>query len=347
MTFLLFIFLILFPYSILISQFRSVKKLDASPSEKCLVLDENGIAYVKKCKKGKYCNFFSKTNEGICSNFILPLFVGDACGSNEECLSQNCDKGKCEEPEFCFNDLQCDSGKFCDIHNKNELTYKCLDLKKENDECLSNEECGKFMLCNSNQNNQNNQNGKCTKIASLNSENNAIVMINGSPDNNNELNKFLCESGVIYNDNNKCVDTNSIEEEFLCDEKKKCQFNNNEFDCLHNPIDNNFYCPVGGLQKKVFKIYKDEIDTQFEKYENDDLMWNWNNNKLHADKKDLKEKFFYGENYFFGKYNTEFGGGDEDDKDAINVIEFLQQMSLSANWIMVKKYFFILCVLLF
>ena len=356
MNFILFISLIVFSQNSLFNNFkthmlRSVEKLDASPTEKCLVQDENGISYVKKCKKGKYCNIFENSGviEGVCVNFLLPLFVDDTCTSNEECLSQNCDNGKCKEPDNCFNDLQCDYGKYCDIHNPNDKTYKCKDLKEQDKDCYSNEECGKFMLCNYNKtDDKGNAIGICTKIASVVTDNEACVVIDGVKECDSELNKFLCENGQIYN--NKCL---KLENDEISCEDNYCKINDEndeyKFECKFNPIANNYYCPYSNAQKNVFQKYKNEIVEQYKKYENDDIMWNWNNNKLHADDKDLKELLFYAENPFFAKYNTEIGSGKEDDEDAIKVIEFLQQLSLSSNWIILslKKYFFILCLLSF
>ena len=335
--------------------FRSMEKLDASPAEKCLVQDVNGISYVKKCKKGKYCQIFKNGNytQGICVNFKLPLFVDDACLSNEECLTQNCDNGKCKEQDFCFNDNQCEKGKYCDIHNPvnsdgtNSNTYSCKDMKNVNaNDCNSSEECGKFMFCNIKTNNTEDK-GTCTKIGSVDSDN-VFVYINGSY--SEKYNKFLCSSGII--EGNTCKTSDDVkaintDDDISCDNDNNCKFNST-YTCQFNPIENNYYCPFSSLQLKAFAKYKEELNKQFEKYENDDKMWNWNNIRLHGEKKDLKEYLFYYENPIFIKYNVEYDIND-DDEDALDVIEFLQQIYLTSKLlkINIKKLFFIISMILF
>jgi hypothetical protein len=100
-------------------------QLPASPSGKCQVMDGNGIYYVQKCKNGKICkegeDFENGKYYGVCIDFVLPNFVGDACAANEECISQNCDGTKCDEPkEACFTDLQCDYGKYCNTNKTSD-----------------------------------------------------------------------------------------------------------------------------------------------------------------------------------------------------------------------------------
>ena len=350
--------------------FRSMEKLDASPAEKCLVQDVNGISYVKKCKKGKYCQIFKNGNytQGICVNFKLPLFVDDACLSNEECLTQNCDNGKCKEQDFCFNDNQCEKGKYCDIHQVNSdgtnsdanadgtitdanpvdtNSYSCKDMKKkgENADCNSSEECGIFMFCN--KENGDITIGKCTKIGSLD---NGIVFVYINGRYSEKYNKYLCSSGVI--EGNTCKTSDEVKainanDDISCDNDKICSFNST-YTCQFNPIENNYYCPFSSLQSKAFAKYKEELNKQFEKYENDDKMWNWNNIRLHGEKKDLKEYLFYYENPIFIKYNVEYDIND-DDEDALDVIEFLQQIYLNSKLlkINIKKLFFIISMILF
>jgi hypothetical protein len=329
--------------------FRSMEKLDASPTDRCLVQDINGISYVKKCKKGKYCQKFNNGNyiQGICVNFKLPLFVDDACLSNEECLTQNCDNGKCKEQDFCFNDNQCEKGKYCDIHNPNNSdgtnsnTYSCKDMKNENGECYTSEECGKFMFCN--KETKDSDKGNCTKIGSVSG--NVFVFINGS--HSEKYDKFLCTNGQIEANTCKTSEEVNTNDDISCNNKNKCTFDSTT-DCQFNPIENNYYCPYSSLQSKAFAKYKEELNKQFEKYENDDKMWNWNNIRLHGEKKDLKEYLFYYENPIFIKYNVEYDIND-DDEDALDVIEFLQQIYLNSNLlkINIKKLFFIISMILF
>ena len=323
--------------------FRSMEKLDASPTDRCLVQDINGISYVKKCKKGKYCQKFKNGNyiQGICVNFKLPLFVDDACLSNEECLSQNCDNGKCKEQDFCFNDNQCEKGKYCDMHkpegSEDINTYKCEKMKNEGAECYSSEECGKFMFC-VKDSDDTEKKGNCKRIGSE-PNGNVFVFVNG--EHSEKYDKFLCPYGQIIGNICSNVDNSEI----TCDDNKKCIIDSS-IDCQYNPIENYYYCPYSNYQLTAFKKYKSEIDKQFGKYENDDKMWNWNNNRLHGDKKELKEYLFYYENPIFTKYNVEYSK--DDDEDALDVIEFLQQMYLNSNWLKtnIKKFFLIIITMI-
>ena len=154
-----------------------------------------------------------------------------------------------------------------------------------------------------------------------------------------KYNKYLCSNGII--DGNTCSNPNS--EVITCNENDYCKSFPN-IKCQYNPIENYYYCPYSNLQSTAFSKYKSEIDKQFGKYENDDKMWNWNNNRLHADKKELKEYLFYYENPIFTKYNVEYSK--DDDEDALDVVEFLQQMYLNSNWLKtsIKKFFFIIII---
>ena len=80
------ILFILLAFSISCIRFRCMDQLPASPTEKCQVIDSNGIYYVQKCKNGKICkegeDFEKGKYYGVCIDFVLPLFVGDACAAN-------------------------------------------------------------------------------------------------------------------------------------------------------------------------------------------------------------------------------------------------------------------------
>ena len=84
-------------------RYRCMDKLDGSPAGKCLVVDNIGIYYVSSCKTGKVCDYNEDENDpnwsnwGQCKSFKLPGFDGQACTSNEECLSNNCDGTSCAE----------------------------------------------------------------------------------------------------------------------------------------------------------------------------------------------------------------------------------------------------------
>jgi hypothetical protein len=179
-------------------------QLPAAPTEKCQVMDENGIYYVKKCKTGKVCkegtDIFKGQYYGVCIDFVLPNFVGDTCSANEECISHNCDGTKCEEPkDVCYNDLQCDYGNYCDMHRPNDAdnTYKCVYMQKEGKTCYSDNQCGRFMLCSFE---KNNNVGTCQKIGSIKKGNYAS-------------DPYLCEYGYLGK-NDICSEIKSVG---LCD----------------------------------------------------------------------------------------------------------------------------------
>ena len=65
--------------------------------------------------------------------------------------------------------------------------------------------------------------------------------------------------------------------------------------------------------------------------ENDDVMWNWNNNRFHGDNKELKLKyFFYLHPEFYGKYDNF-----DDEMDCI--IDYLRQKELNPSKIICIK----------
>jgi len=315
------------------SRLKCASSLSGGLTDSCYAVDinNNNIKYVSKCKKGKICmtqeelsdtrsindlklfqDGFSNLNLGQCVPFPMPLFVDDACTVNEECASKNCDGGKCKEPEFCNNDLQCDYGKYCDMHNnidKEKNEYKCKEFKNENDKCYDNNECGRFMLCNFG---EYNSEGICKKIGSIS---------NGEKVSDD----MLCKTG-FRDDNKEC---HEITENTICKNNQSnynLENNKNETKiCKNNEIDDSYY-PINSRNKiEAFYDYKSKLDEEFDEMENDDKMWNWNNNRLHGDKKELKLKyFFYKHPEYYGKYHKY-----DDEIDCI--VDYLRQKELNSS----------------
>ena len=174
-------------------RYRCMDKLDGSPAGKCLVVDNIGIYYVSSCKTGKVCDYNEDENDpnwsnwGQCTSFKLPGFDGQACTSNEECLSNNCDGTSCAEKGggVCINDLACEKGKYCNDAGK------CVSI--HSGECKSSKECEPYHVCNRG------NDGKrvCVKVGSL--ANDADVD-NDLPD---EYKALVCDGGYVNNDG-KC-----------------------------------------------------------------------------------------------------------------------------------------------
>ena len=150
-NFLVFICLLLFEQTILLSTNREILYLPMKKDHKygddiCYYRDEidekhdYAVYYVKPCEKGKYCETeVSEQPFGFCRDILtnatdFPTYEGD-CNSNGECLDGlNCDNGKCKKvcdspdenhPDFPFYDnissIEClsygtkttDDGKHC------------------------------------------------------------------------------------------------------------------------------------------------------------------------------------------------------------------------------------------
>ena len=176
-------------------RYRCMDKLDGSPAGKCLVVDYIGIYYVSSCKTGKVCDYVEDevAGWGQCTNFKLPGFDGQACTSNEECWSNNCDGTKCAEKVsgydgdvgICINDLACEKGKFC---NEDGL---CKPI--HSGECDFSNECQPYHVCNFNDKGV----GTCVKVGSL--DTNSYVY-NDLPD---EYKGLVCKGGYV-NRESKC-----------------------------------------------------------------------------------------------------------------------------------------------
>ena len=325
------------------SRLKCVTSLTGGLLDSCYAKDVNNIAYVSKCKKGKICmnkndmiesrsinnleifqNVISDLNLGQCVPFPMPLFIDDACVVNEECASKNCDGGKCKEPEFCTDDLQCDYGKFCDCHRNYGRTYKCIILQKEGNPCADHNDCGKFMLCHKE---KNSRAGLCTKIGSIANGNFAI-------------DDMLCKTGY-RNINGYCKE---ITENTICNENDKATIyldddNSVDVECKKIDIDDSYYPNVSRSKIEAFYDYKNLLDEEYDEMENDDVMWNWNNNRFHGDNKELKLKyFFYLHPEFYGKYDNF-----DDEMDCI--IDYLRQKELNISINKISKLLLLLFTL--
>ena len=326
------------------SRLKCVTSLTGGLLDSCYAKDVNNIAYVSKCKKGKICmnkndmiesrsinnleifqNVISDLNLGQCVPFPMPLFIDDACVVNEECASKNCDGGKCKEPEFCTDDLQCDYGKFCDCHRNNGRTNKCIKLQKEGNDCADHNDCGRFMLCHKKV--ESDPRGNCMKIGSI---------ANGNP----TIHDMLCKSGY-RNITGYCRE---ITENTICNENDEAKIyldddNSEDVECKKIDIDDSYYPNVSRSKIEAFYDYKNLLDEEYDEMENDDVMWNWNNNRFHGDNKELKLKyFFYLHPEFYGKYDNF-----DDEMDCI--IDYLRQKELNISINKISKLLLLLITL--
>jgi hypothetical protein len=331
-------------------------QLPASPSGKCQVMDGNGIYYVQKCKNGKICkegeDFNNGKYYGVCIDFVLPLFVGDACAANEECMSQNCDGKKCDEPkDSCVNDLQCDYGKYCDTHKTSDNTYKCVDMLGEGKECYSDNECGKFMKCSKD---SGSSTGTCQRIGKIKKGNYAS-------------DPYLCEYGYLYNgicseiksvglceiNTAICARDNSL---FMCppdddDEIKYyalAQIDNGTttvtdyVDCRYTSILDEVNYPYFSDNKcKAFRDYLSILNEKYDDFDNDDKMWNFNDIRLHGDNKDIKKKLYLYQHPAVYKFY------DKDNDDVDCVVDYLRQKDMNSSWLKINQFLSLIFLCLF
>jgi len=348
-------FLFLSSISKIFSHLKCANTLAAQVTDSCLIKDiNNDITYVSKCKKGKICisseelkntrsitknnlflNEISKLNLGQCVPFIMPLFVGDSCAVNEECASKNCDGGKCEVPkDFCYNHLQCDYGEYCELKkNENEDgDHKCHKFKKEGQNCFEDAECGRFMICDYNEKILRNV---CQKIGSVSI---------GSLVNN----EMSCKTGYI-NKNKNSLYCKEITENEVCkldpststySAKIKLDDEDSESEpCSKNDLDGFYYTENSRNKIEAFYDYKSKLDELYDEMEDDEIMWNWNDNRYHGDNKELKTKyFFYKHPFYYGKYQK-----DDDEMDC--VIDFLKQRELNGKNNKISKFILMMFML--
>ena len=348
---------ILLAFSISCIRFRCMDQLPASPTEKCQVIDNNGIYYVQKCKNGKICkegeDFENGKYYGVCIDFVLPNFVGDACAANEECISQNCDGTKCDEPkEACFTDLQCDYGNYCDIHKPSGNTYKCVKMVQEGKTCYSDNECGKFKKCSKG---IGSTEGTCQKFGSIKKGNYAS-------------DPYLCEYGYLHK--GICAEIKSVG---LCERLQEicardsslgicpssfddddddiyyalAEIDNgstvtNYVDCRYTSILDEVNYPYYSDNKcNAFKNYLKIVNEKYGDFDDDDKMWNYNDIRLHGDNKDIKKKLYLYQHPAVYK----FYDNDNDDVDC--VVDYLRQKDMNSSWLKINQFLSLIFLCLF
>ncbi len=313
-------------------RYRCMDKLDGSPAGKCLVVDYIGIYYVSSCKTGKVCDYVEDevAGWGQCTNFKLPGFDGQACTSNEECLSNNCDGTKCAEKVsgfngdvgICINDLACEKGKFC---NENGL---CEPI--HGGECKSSNECKPYHVCNFNAAGV----GTCVKVGSLNTND---LVSNDLPD---EYKGLVCNGGYV-NSNDLCDkitaygDIKYMGGDYEMTVTLESGLAGETVDFRTNVLTGAPYPEWNKKKSDALSNYLSEVNDN--ERDDDDGVWAFGLNRLTGDKKKVKEaliKYIYPELY-----------DDEDDDEIECVRKYWQQITLSSKSINISKYLLLLVAL--
>ena len=311
-------------------RYRCMDKLDGSPAGKCLVVDNIGIYYVSSCKTGKVCDYNEDENDpnwsnwGQCTSFKLPGFDGQACTSNEECLSNNCDGTSCAEKggEVCINDLACEKGKFCNSAGLCQSIHS--------GECERSSECKPYHVCNYDSDTA--LKGTCVKVGSLDS---GRYCRNDLPEDYKAL---VCKGGYV-NSNNLC---NKINED------KSVNYKNGELtltvqtDLGEETVEFRTSYLTGAPypewnKKKSDAMSKYLSEVNDNSRDDDDGVWEFGSNRVTGDKKKVKEaliKYIYPELY-----------DDEDDDEIECVRKYMQQITLSSKSINISKYLLLLVAL--
>jgi hypothetical protein len=323
-------------------RYRCMDKLDGSPAGKCLVVDNIGIYYVSSCKTGKVCDYNEDvddpnwSNWGQCKSFKLPGFDGQACTSNEECLSNNCDGTSCAEksvqkeengPVFgvCINDLACEKGKFC---NSDGI---CEKFKRADQNCKKSNECQPYHVCNYESASANE--GKCVEVGSLGSG--SFSFINDLPE---DYKAIACKGGFITS-GNICAKIT---------EDKTPTYENGELtmtvstdqgpqtvEFRENVLTGAPYPEWNKKKSDALSNYLREVNDNAR--DDDDGDWAFGTNRLTGNKKKVKEaliKYIYPELY-----------DDEDDDEIECVRKYMQQITLSSKSINISKYLLLLVAL--
>jgi len=312
-------------------RYRCMDKLDGSPAGKCLVVDYIGIYYVSSCKTGKVCDYVEDevAGWGQCTNFKLPGFDGQACSSNEECLSNNCDGTKCAEKVsgfngdvgICINDLACEKGKFC---NEDGL---CEPLRSG--ECDFSNQCKPYHVCNTNEAGER----RCVKVGSLRM---GTPVDNDLPD---EYKGLVCNGGYVNSDDkcDKIVEYKDIK--YMGGDYEmtvKLESGTEEtVDFRTNVLTGAPYPEWNKKKSEAMSNYLSEVNDNGR--EDDDGVWAFGTNRLTGDKKKVKEaliKYIYPELY-----------DDEDDDEIECVRKYMQQITLSSKSINISKYLLLLVAL--
>ena len=315
-------------------RYRCMDKLDGSPAGKCLVVDNIGIYYVSSCKTGKVCDYDDNvddpnwSNWGQCKSFKLPGFDGQACTSNEECLSNNCDGTSCAEKSggVCINDLACEKGKYCD-----DVDGKCKSIKKSGEECKSSNECKPYHVCNYESDKA--EKGTCTKVGTVDSGKVSIIY-----DLPEEYKAIACSGGFITS-GNICAKINSEDDPKYDSGELTMVVHTDQGDQTvefrESVLTGAPYPEWNEKKSKAMSKYLSEVKDNDR--DDDDGVWQFGSNRVTGDKKKVKEaliKYIYPELY-----------DDEDDDEIECVRKYMQQITLSSKSINISKYLLLLVAL--
>ena len=325
-------------------RYRCMDKLDGSPAGKCLVVDNIGIYYVSSCKTGKVCDYNEDvddpnwSNWGQCKSFKLPGFDGQACTSNEECLSNNCDGTSCAEksvqkkkngPVFgvCINDLACEKGKFC---NSNGICEKFSSDANKN--CERSNECKPYHVCNFESDTA--TLGTCVKVGSLESGRLSFIR-----DLSEDYKAIACKGGFITSGNicAKITDngTPTPENGELTMTVSTDNQGNQPVEFRENVLTGAPYPEWNKKKSEAMSNYLKEVNDNGR--DDDDGVWDFGSNRLTGDKKKVKEALI--------KYIYPELSDDEDDDEIECVRKYMQQITLSSKSINISKYLLLLVAL--
>ena len=224
--------------------------------DKCMnttIADGLTTIEVKKCADvTKYCKSEDgKTGNCVAKEKAKGLIAGDACESNDQCLSNKCENKKCSSAPTggnCTSHYECEKGNFCDTDGtcKAQLSSGGDCKNKDEFSCPNDEGC---------------LDGKCTKYYSL---------TKGTKSDKAEF----CQSSFIYTTTNgtsvcaekilnstECKnDTHTCDYEIDTAEETKSKI---ALACVCKLIDSDKkYCPVGTNDehyKEAVKIQQDVV----------------------------------------------------------------------------------------
>ena len=311
-------------------RYRSMNLLPHMPYGRCSIIDPvSNFIYVKPCIRGR-CNLGNKIkfegspiNSGIkggfyqvsnsiygeCEKFKLTGLHKSPCLDNSECWSGYCDSNiGCEENYFCLNHFSCQPGKYCNNQRFCEI------MKFENNPCESNEECDIYNLC----------------------DNNICVPI-GSVTNNDSThtNPLVCRSGML-NENGYCIVNITGDETCFKSNELDSDGNYKYYATMNiNSVSTNVSCNhISVIDEKHMPDLSPTIQKAFEEYYNimsdnkvkgRDTHVNWNNNRIHGDKNNVKKayiKYLYPEFYI-----------NENDDNIEDICEFFLQLVLYQKYL--------------
>ena len=111
--------------------------------------DSQDTYYYKKCNAGEICSVDPLSGIGQCAKNIIKKKKGESCISMSECESLTCKEGKCtyiEDGDVCNENDNCGLNSFCMEHGAGNYRT-CTPLKKEDEECVTDDYCGFNMAC--------------------------------------------------------------------------------------------------------------------------------------------------------------------------------------------------------